>query len=392
MIDHPSIHAPFIGAPDLQPAKKMEPYVPCWCLSGKKWKFCHKDRDKREAIPIGRLFDDMSRTKIRTYCAHPKGGEDCGKVIGSHSIQRNGGLSAIAEQGHVYSLKAGATNIVRQVGRTDPVKIGCGAASTFAGFCGRHDSEMFAPIEQREPGQTKDTFFLFAFRAISYELFQRELALAAIEVQRQADCSLPFYKQVAIQRHLHSYRVGLIRGTRDVVRWKSLYDETYLAGDYRRFSSCSCWLTEILPVASCGAFYPEVDFDANQLQIITRGDAQFESMALSITPVGGRTLITLGWFGNEGGPAERFARSFFSLPSSAKANAAIHLAFEHLENTYCKPGWWDGLDKADRDRLMYRARTGNGVFTPQRLIDSLENLNPIFSRAEVVSESFLRRE
>lgn len=389
MSQHPSLSADFIGLPRLQPSETMEPYVPCWCLSGKKWKFCHKGRESRKPVPIGKLFNEMHLATVKGYCAHPLAGSNCGKVINSHTIQRRGGLSEIAENGHVYSVKEGGSRILENDGKIVPHKIGCRSASTFAGFCGVHDTKMFAPIETRVPELTKENIFLFSFRAVAYEQFFKRAAYDCLDVQRQADYGKPFLEQVLIQDHLNCYKLGLERGMSDMDEWKREYDGAYSSGDYSKFSGYACAFSEALPVACCGAFHPEIDFSGAKLQIITRGDAGFEHVAVSLTPVNGKTVLTIGWFGLPDGPAERFARSFKDLDDSAKSNAAMHLAFEHLENTYITPKWWDQLDDEARGKLIYRSMTGIGLAGPDREEDSLMSLEPVLTTATVDSEILL---
>ncbi|MBL8299959.1 MAG: hypothetical protein JNN30_16590 [Rhodanobacteraceae bacterium] len=81
-----------------------------------------------------------------------------------------------------------------------------------------------------------------------------------------------------------------------------------------------------------------------------------------------------------------------ALDDSAKANAAIHLAFEHVENTYCTPTWWTGLDEAARGRLVHRSMTGIGPPGIGRGTSSLANLEPILSQAAVVREAIFTQD
>ena len=38
------------GLDRLAPVRKMAPYKPCWCGSGKKWKWCHKDQESMAPV------------------------------------------------------------------------------------------------------------------------------------------------------------------------------------------------------------------------------------------------------------------------------------------------------------------------------------------------------
>jgi hypothetical protein len=281
---HESLSAEFAHVPAIHPVERMDPYEPCWCLSGKKWKFCHKDRHKLTPIPIGKMMHDMHVAATRGYCAHPAGGGSCGKAINAHTIQRRGGLSEIAEDGHVYSVKEGAGKLFETGGVLLPHRIGSRSASTFAGFCGRHDREMFAPIETGTPTLSRENAFLFSFRALAYEQFHKRVATNVLTIQKQLDFGAPFNAQAAIQIHMHHYGAGLERGIEDICGWKRLYDDAYVSGDYSGFSAYVCMFEHTIPVACCGAFQPEFDFFGTPLQKVSRGQAAFEHVAVTLTP------------------------------------------------------------------------------------------------------------
>lgn len=49
----------------------------------------------------------------------------------------------------------------------------------------------------------------------------------------------------------------------------------------------------------------------------------------------------------------------------------IQLAFEHIENVFMRPSWWEGLSNTVRNALVTRMRSGIGVEGPDRDGDSL---------------------
>lgn len=126
----------------------MPPYEPCWCGSRKKFKFCHS---KREAAPRINVFEVEALMRDQAdqgYCSHPEASAaSCeGGIIRAHTVQRRGGLAAIAEAGHVLTLKPTMKGMIDHEGRPPPRAIGVGKASVFPGFCNRHDSDLFKPI------------------------------------------------------------------------------------------------------------------------------------------------------------------------------------------------------------------------------------------------------
>ena len=78
----------------------------------------------------------------RKQCLHPLASRDaCGKVIAAHTIQRQGALASIVDEtGHCLTFYPA----MRQ-DSPEPQRRGWREASTFVGFCNRHDSKTVAP-------------------------------------------------------------------------------------------------------------------------------------------------------------------------------------------------------------------------------------------------------
>jgi hypothetical protein len=363
---HPSLTADLNLPPPLQPRKQMPVNALCWCGSGMKWKKCHRDREHQKPVPIGKLMADQHAEMSRGYCLHPQANAaTCSpNIIRAHSVQRKGGLAAIAEDGHVISPKRGFEDIVKNDGKIVPRLQGVNGASTFMGFCGAHDEQLFSPIEKSSIALGKQAAFLLSYRATCYETFMKDAGLRVTEIQRQADKGDPFEMQCEKQQYLHMYREGVKWGIQDLAHWKSKYDAAFLNEDYDGFSFYGVMFSSALPIVACGALLPEFDFNGNTLQIITRGESVFEHLCFNLTVVGGKSVAVLGWTGRPQGPAEQFIDSFRGLSKDTVANAAFHIACEHLENTYLRPSWWEAQTTSAKEYLVRRFRSVLGRKIP----------------------------
>ena len=98
---HASLHAQFVPPTDLRPQTKMHLNVPCWCGSGKKWKRCHRNRESQPPVNVREQLSGLYREFQKGYCSHPQASsENCGhRIVRAHTVQRRGGLAAIAENG-----------------------------------------------------------------------------------------------------------------------------------------------------------------------------------------------------------------------------------------------------------------------------------------------------
>ena len=328
----------------------------CWCGSGKKWKRCHRDRESQQPIKFGQRLHGMYGEFQKGYCSYPEASpETCGRIVRAHTVQRRGGLHAISENGHVLSAKTGFQNLFRS-GVFSPSEVGVRSASTFMGFCDTHDNSMFKSVETVPVELTPE--FLLGFRAISYELFQKKAALRSISITRESDRGRPFEDQCAIQQHLHMFEEGTKRGVADLEGWKRHYDKIFITRQFAEYHCVGVSYSSVLPMVGCGAFMPEYDFAGNPLQKISRGDAPHEEVDLNLTVLNGRSVLVIGWAVPPNGPAASFGRSFGDVPDDQKADVAIQLAAEHIENIYMRPSWWRDLTEHRKNRLIERMHSG----------------------------------
>lgn len=350
-----------------------DPYSPCWCKSGRKWKFCHKDREKQSPLPFGEQLHKQAAHYRLGPCLHPEASPDsCSEAtaIKSHTVQRRGGLTAVAEGGHVYSVKAGFFDIGKNDGLVTPKLVGTRDASTFPGFCNRHDTEMFRPVETSDAPLDEWNAFLLSYRAIAYELASKGASLASLSTRRDnTDRGAPFEKQVAIQTFLQNEFVQTTRGMADARRWKDAYDAAFLARDCGGFKFYCMSFEGPLPFVVAGAFMPEYDFGGKQLQHLGT-PTPAEHVAINVTLLGGRTVATFCWSDGPLKAAAGLIESLAGIPDARKADAVLLLAIEHSENIYFRPSWWDNLSAESRALLDAKIAGGMLTRSPDALVET----------------------
>jgi hypothetical protein len=386
MPHHPSVTAAFLPPEQLSPVASMDAYALCWCRSGRKFKFCHYRRDRKKPVNIFEKEQEMLVEFRQGYCSHPEAGTACSpKITDAHTVQRRGGLAAIAEDGHVLTIKPSMQALIEHEGTPPPRRIGIGRASVFPGFCNVHDSVTFKPIEGKDIALDKPAALLFAYRTIAYERFTKAAALKTIDVQRELDFGQSFWKQALIQKSIHAYARGLETGMRDVEAWKAAYDTQLFSSDMEGFSFYAIRFDRLLPLVGCGAFHPEYDFLGGALQRLARRPFAFEHLSLSITAFAERTVAIFGWLGEHDGPAGKFVATFQALPDDRKADALVRLAFEQLENIYMTPGWWYALGPDDKAALLCAVRSGTPL--AERKANCLIDRGSTYVDAKVVETS-----
>lgn len=333
------------------PQEKMPPYEPCWCGSGKKWKWCHKDREHQNPVPIWQLMSDCRENQVVGYCLHPQADSStCSTISRSHTIQRKGGLSTIAEAGHVLTPMREFRTDIESLASFEPRRVGIGTASTFMGFCGKHDNELFAPIEKRPMVIDQESAFLLSFRSVCYELFSQECALKNVDIARDLDKGKPFWIQCVVQKDVQTKAARFTESLEYVRRLRDRFVKTFDAQGGSEFHYHAFMFSERLPFVACGVFFLDLDINGNRLQLLDRECENFDQICCNMTNLHNTAVAVFGWF-DDNQSATRLVESLRRVRNHCLANQLLFLLCDHIENMYLQLSWWSSLPDDSRDAL-----------------------------------------
>ena len=290
----------------------------------------------------------------RRYCSHANAlGQPCGgQIVKAHTVQKSGGLEAIARDSHVYSLITTMPDLEKNGGKLVPRLVGIGQASVFPGFCAEHDRDLFLPIEGKNCTIGPAEALLFTYRAAYFEAYFKRAQLAASDVFFRLDEGSPIEEHEMVQNMARNFQHSARSSEARTRARKEAYDARLAAQDFTGFAYSWTRFDKLLPIACCGAFLPDNDLDGTPLQRLAHGSDPFEQVTLNVTSFAGQSVIIFGWTGADTGPAARFVQSFDALDDDLKAAAATRLALEYLENSYITPDWWEALSGADKRGLI----------------------------------------
>ena len=140
-------------------------------------------------------------------------------------------LTRIAARGHVFSFVPNAHNFVRHGPKSPPQQLGVNRASTFTGFCSKHDNAIFAPLE-KTPFARTPRCFLLAYRTLARELHLKQSTLkywdARLRQQPALDVAPPLARFT-----VDAFLRGSRKGVADLASHKADYDRILLRGHYR---------------------------------------------------------------------------------------------------------------------------------------------------------------
>ncbi|ASF28429.1 MULTISPECIES: SEC-C domain-containing protein [Bacillus amyloliquefaciens group] len=336
---------------------KFEPYKPCPCLSGKKFKFCcyQKARDfKQKSLSElnysdSRLQYEMNKmwdnTDFKTCFGFNK--EECGSLIkNAHSIQNNRILNRISDDNHVYQLSNRFSN--DEGVATEFKRISKNKASTFFGFCDYHDTELFKPIELRDYENDEIQNFLFAFRAHSIDMHKKVRRLESIRnIFKQSPNKLidPFFVYNFKQAELD---------VRDFDLDYEKFQREYLESNFSSIKTLFRRLPFEINFAVSACFAVKDDLNGNTLNAIYNIDKDLvlPSIYINIYPVEGVTNVIISYFLDNDDVYGEYFKQLNHLRDKEFVDYLNFLIIEYTENIFFRPSFIENLNEEERYSLL----------------------------------------
>jgi len=300
---------------------------------------------------IADFLRQIKREENRGRCLHFDSGGQCNEIIDAHSIQRSGQLAEIEEDGHVYQFSSNLSVLKKSGGKPAPRKIGWNGATTFAGFCKRHDNEVFKSIDGGPISPNSEQVSLYAYRCLCREYFVKENAVKVfwtVKDHRGVDANTREMLQLVQQ--------GNEFGFAQLRLHKEQYDEAMRSRafgdfDYLTFTSSSPWSLQL-----SGVLYPDYDFLGQRIQYLGDDSVSLSLVTFFTAPHSSGWTFTLCWHVSSRIPCENFARSLASLAHSGGSleDALLRFSISCCENHAFRISWWDALAPESKRALVER--------------------------------------
>ena len=272
----------------------------------------------------------IEKSKI---CWHPNAGnttcdlDSSGsiRISAAHSIQNNGVLSKIADNGLVTFF-----GLVKEgFSGKDLIK---NHASIFWGFCNKHDS-IFKPIEIKPYIGTDEQHFLFAYRGF------------VVAVHKKTEDSLML-------------NFG-IQSNNDIIENKNIFDKAIIAEDYSIIETVVFEFPVFYPIAVSTSFYLEYDFEGNS---IFHSEERIEALFITLLPTNNKTFFLLSYFQQD---KHIYQNVINQLRRSVNLKSDISILFAaHTKNMYFNPLYYKTfIEKYESilPLIMYEVLTDSAI-------------------------------
>lgn len=273
-------------------------------------------------------------------------------AIRSHSQPRGGSLLHIAENGHVMGIcRRIAATLYDATPESAPspsiIKIGLKEASTFWGYCNKHDTELFKCLETREL-QKDDIEQVFALhlRALSFE-YKAQLHRSEILRQLPGEELQPGWENELI---IHD---NLFRAD-STYRWNLMWRDDKLAKFQNDFSYEWVVIPEDVGVSAV-SMIPPLSPDQENLYMTAyrHADGSYEvarpTFSLSVMPSQFATHVVMCWHIDDTNYVAPWKRDLCTDDKTKLAEFLNKCIFTKSEDFYIRPSLWNSLSPSVKE-------------------------------------------
>lgn len=271
------------------------------------------------------------------------------KIIRAHSLQRNGVLSSIAENGHVLEWRCKRLG----TGTFDMTEIGINKASTFRGFCSFHDNQIFQPLDDYKFTGTREQAFLLCLRALTHETHKKIAHVIASPIRIRAFETLGDH---AAAEGAQAYAEGLLLGLRDMHPTRMSAWDMLTQRKYESVGIVGYPIGHAPPMVASGWTTPDHDIQGHPIQHFDDLSTPLSGTACFILPTNEGGLVGLAWLRRDDTASTLF-ESATSLDRTRAPCDILRFALTYSENFYFSPAYWRDLTNEDqqwfRDHLAF---------------------------------------
>ncbi len=328
---------------------------PCPCLSGRKYKDCHKIIVSREKEHPAKIAIEILKTKSKKRCLYGKGFDCGGEIIKAHSISQKYLQYIKDETNHVYSFIP-CLNLptIKEIHVSDyypnPQKIGINDVSTFYGLCAKHDRELFQSFELKKYSGSIEQIKAMHLRALIKEIDTKEGAILATEKTQKYLGKVDKTSDVVSKNLTNAlFQLGNNLALRDLLSEFSLIRNSMLY-DSDDFKYVSLKINGECPIACSSIPNPAFDLNGNIIQNYNDEKVFTRSFSINVLPESNNEYyLILSWI--ESKEINRFMESLVERGKHNLLQYLVQLVFVFSENMAISIKWFDSLSLIKRERL-----------------------------------------
>ncbi len=299
-------------------------------------------------------------------CLYPNKQECSGPVVKAHSIQKNRILKLISKNRKVLTLSSPSSPIdATSYGR--PSNAWEKTATTFTGFCKKHDNEVFKTIENKDyVVGDKEQEFLFAYRAFAYE-FHTKKCISSIPTTEDS----PMLNEQLIRT-----KTVIVDKFTDI---KDKFDKALLSKDFTLIDTKTIELNRKYLIAVSSVFAPEYDFEGQMVNDLgnhsqnvryllrtsnrpnTPTSPFYSPLFFTVFPQNDKTYALFSYLKESSGTYDFIAEQLLALSEAQQIEKLNLIIASYCANVAYSPEKWESLNTTEKDAFIVLFRSTNDL-------------------------------
>jgi len=297
----------------------------------------------------------LTRKRI---CCHP----ECKNfAINSHILQKNGILSGIATNGHIYVLRSDFLNPDIFYFK----KSGLNITYAFKGFCMEHDKSIFKPIEDYEINfEDYGSQLLFAYRTILNERRKKEILIDWKYIQLD-DSFLNQYMDSSITKFLIEQERLSLNDLRH-------YEELILSDLYSKTENFTFKTRTTSRIEICLASHFTFETTRQRSERIEATGADIElltDISISFFPLEDESVLIMGYSKEMEEICGDFVASFFSSDEDTLLKLVSNVIINRCEEWACSEAFYFEKIEPRKDKIIELTIEGAASIDENKEID-----------------------
>lgn len=309
------------------------------------------DKERLKIAKISNDFREQAKKEI-CGCMYPNCSNN---AINSHIMQKNGVLSSISNDRHLWELSVNPFKDEFSVFR----RVGINNIYTFLGFCNEHDTNLFKKIESKEGIDLNDyeSCLLLALRTACNEYRLKEIIIRWYEYLLNNDTEEEYGKQILSQNIIKN-QLGL----KDLdfyiqAMWNDLQNKTQsFVFNHRKMEKLELCLNSIYTY----------DTSLEMRDYILKNGKDMERTSgifISFFPYNDESILLMGYHKSDESKVKSFVNLFFKENEKRVKTRISSLIIFNCETWVCSNELYHskfvGLDSEFHQAITWSFRSGN---------------------------------
>jgi hypothetical protein len=330
-----------------------------------KQELSEEEKKKLQELGIRAFYTDLKNKQQFCFI-----GNDCDKIIDAHSIQENGELSVIADNNKVFHF---VQNI--QTGSKEKQEVVITKASTFKGFCHKHD-QIFEPIDKNKNISDEEKYFLYSLRSFAHSYFNiKSFKNYFLGLVSDSSSNLnPLIESIKGIANSIGYKLPsefteielpkISKEQLDVLELERFEEHRTLLikyvteKDYSQLDYMVYETDHLCPIVCASWMVLHINI-GNGFLILHNDNKPYYGfpIIISVLPDNNKTKIVLARFKNDN-CSDLIFNQFKNLlkePINFETEISKYI-IENVENFYLAPKFWDNLNEQEKD-IIFNAVT-----------------------------------